>query len=276
MTVKNILVAYNGTESCDAALDAALYLRDKYDAHLTGLLAYAVPGANPAVNAWMPQNVETLLEEAVQDATKQVQQKFEELTAGAEAQERIHWIAALEQSDATVARYARMYDLTVVGRYEAVQGEARTVLHPDTIAMISGRPVLLIPRRFDMSTFGEHAVVAWDGRRASARALADAMQILDSESLVTVATVAEGGVKARLPGMDIETNLKRHGVNANSVSLEKKGRSISKTILTFLKESQPNLLVMGAYEHSKFRQTVVGGVTKKVLKKARMPILISH
>lgn len=276
MTVKNILVAYNGTESSDAALEAALYLRNKYDAHLTGLLAYGVPGANPAINAWMPQNVETLLVEAMQDAAKQIQEKFEKLTGVVEAQGKIHWIAALEQSDATVARYARMYDLTVLGRYEAVQGEARTVLNPDTIAMISGRPVLLIPRGFDMSAFGEHAVVAWDGKRASARALGDAIQILESEGLVTVVTVADGGVNSRLPGMDIETNLKRHGVNINSVRLEKKGRTISKTILSFLKESQPNLLVMGAYEHSKFRQTVVGGVTEKVLKKASMPILISH
>lgn len=276
MAIKNLLVAYNGTESSDAALKSALYLSKKYDAHLTGLLAYGIPNAHQAANAWIPQHVKDLLEEAKTDAAKQVKEKFIQLTQEAGATDKVHWISEAGQADATVAKYARLFDLTVLGRYDAVLDEDQSVLHPDAITMISGRPVLLVPREFDMSTVSEHAVVAWDGKRASARALGDAMQILETESLVTVITVADGSSEAHLPGMNIETMLTRHNINTKMVNLEKKGHSIGKTILSFLEETQPKLLVMGAYEHSKFRQSIVGGVTNNVLKKAKMPILISH
>ncbi len=276
MAIKNLLVAYNGTESSDAALQSALYLREKYDAHLTGLLAYGVTNSHQAANAWIPLHVKELLEEAKKEAARQVREKFTGLTEAAGAADKIHWIAEVGQADATVAKYARLFDLTILGRYDAVLDEDQSVLHPDAITMISGRPVLLVPREFDMSTVSEHAVVAWDGKRASARALGDAMQMLETESLVTVVTVADGVSEANLPGMDIETMLKRHDINTKIVKLEKNGHSIGKTILGYLDETQPKLLVMGAYEHSKFRQSIVGGVTNNVLKKAKMPILISH
>lgn len=276
MAIKNLLVAYNGTESSDAALQSALYLSKKYDAHLTGLLAYGVPNSHQAANAWIPQHVKEMLEEAKTEAAKKIREKFIRLTQEAGSTDKVHWIAEAGQADATVAKYARLFDLTILGRYDAVLDEDQSILHPDTITMISGRPVLLVPREFDMSTVSEHAVVAWDGKRASARALGDAMQILETESKVTVITVTDGNSDAHLPGMNIETTLKRHDINTEMVKLEKKGHSIGKTILAYLDETQPKLLVMGAYEHSKFRQSIVGGVTNSVLKKAKMPILISH
>lgn len=142
--------------------------------------------------------------------------------------------------------------------------------------MVSGRPVVLVPREFDMSTFNEHAVVAWDGKRASSRALADVMEILETKSLVTIITVADGHAEESLPEINVETALQRHGVNTEQVYLERNGRSVGDRILAFLEKAQPRLLVMGAYEHSKFRQSIVGGVTSVVLNKAKVPVIISH
>ena len=190
--------------------------------------------------------------------------------------DKIHWISKRGDGDATVAKYARLYDLTIIGRYDAVHGEDQLELHPDMIAMVSGRPVLLVPREFDMSTFNEHAVLAWDGKRASARALADAMQILKTKSLVTIVTVDDGDSEFTLPEIDVETALQRHGIKTERVHLKRNGKSVGNRILKFLDQAQPSLLVMGAYEHSKFRQSIVGGVTSSVLKKAKVPIIISH
>lgn len=278
MALKNILVAYNGTESSDAALAAALHLCEKHNAHLTGLLALATTPVNVGASAWMPKEVGEMLREAKQNAAKQVEDKFLEGTSSATNQDKIHWISSNEQSDATVARYARLFDLTVVGRYEAVLDETQAALHlhPDMITMVSGRPVLLIPRNIDISSLSDHALVAWDGKRASARALGDAMQILTPESKITLATVGDGNSEINLPGTNAETALQRHDLNATTVVLEKKHFSVSKTLLEYLDESKPNLLIMGAYEHSKFRQSLIGGVTSSVLKEAKMPILISH
>jgi len=276
MAIKNLLVAYNGTESSNAALDAAIFMRQKYDAHLTGLLARDVESGRQSATAWIPKNIQDMVREAREKEAEAVHQEYVARTESVEDADKIHWISKYGEADATVSRYARLFDLTIAGRFDAVLDETDTALHPDKIAMISGRPVLLVPRENDMSTYNEHAVVAWDGKRASARALADAMQILETKSLVTVITVEDSGSDINLPEMDIETALVRHGVKTEFVKLKKDGRSVGDNVLEFLDRAQPKLLVMGAYEHSKFRQYIVGGVTNKVLKKAKIPVLISH
>ena len=276
MAIKNLLIAYNGTESSNAALDFALHMRDKYDAHLTGILAQFPAAINKAATAWIPKNVQEMVGEAQSQAARDIEAQFHQRIAANSGKDKIHWISKRGDGDDTLARYARLYDFTIIGRFDAVLGEDLTELHPDMIAMVSGRPVMLIPRGFDMSTFNEHAVLAWDGKRASTRALADAIQVLETKSLVTVLTVNDGQAEVALPEIDVETTLQRHGINTERVIIERKGKSIGKRILKYLDKAEPKLLVMGAYEHSKFRQSIIGGVTSSVLKKARIPIIISH
>lgn len=275
MAIKNLLVAYSGSDSSDAALDAGLFIRDKYDAHLTGLLAHSFAPVNPNVNSWIPEDVRQSIKDAQARATKDIETRFKERTAHCSTPDKVHWIAAAGDGKGTVARYARLFDLTVIGRYDATQGEGDE-LHPDIVAMVSGRPVLLVPREFDMSNFNEHAVLAWDGKRSAARALSDAMQIFKTKSLVTVITVDDDPSEVSLPDMDVETSLQRHGVNTNRVRLARDGKSVGYRILEFVEKVKPGCVVMGAYEHSKFRQSIVGGVTSSVLKKAKVPVLISH
>jgi nucleotide-binding universal stress UspA family protein len=102
------------------------------------------------------------------------------------------------------------------------------------------------------------------------------MQILKTKSLVTIITVDDDQAEVPLPDINVETALQRHGVKTERKKLERNGKSVSYRILEFLEKAQPRLLVMGAYEHSKFRQSIVGGVTSSVLRKAQVPILISH
>ncbi len=276
MPIKNLLIAYGGSESSDAALDFALFMHDKYDAHVTGLLAHNFAPVNQIVGSWIPEDVRDSIKQAQAQTIKNIEARFKQRTASSSAPDKIHWISKRGEGDETVARYARLYDLTILGRYDAVHGEDQQELHPDMIAMVSGRPVMLVPREFDMSTFNEHAVVAWDGKRASSRALADVMQILKTKSLVTIITVADGHAELSLPDMNVETALQRHGVNTKRVNLERNGKSVGDCILKFVEQAQPRLLVMGAYEHSKFRQSIVGGVTSTVLRKAKVPVIISH
>jgi nucleotide-binding universal stress UspA family protein len=276
MALKNLLIAYGGSDSSDAALDFALFIRDKYDAHLTGLLAHNFAPVNQNVSSWIPEEVRDSIQKAQAQTVQDIASRFKQRIAAGSALDKVHWISKSGEGDATVAQYARLYDLTILGRYDAVHGEDQQELHPDMIAMVSGRPVLLVPREFDKSTFNEHAVLAWDGRRASARALADAMQILKTKSLVTIITVDDDQSNASLPGIDVEIALQRHGVNTEKVNLKRNGKSVGSRILEFLEQAQPKLLVMGAYEHSKFRQSIVGGVTSSVLKKAKIPVFISH
>ena len=277
MEIKNIIIAYSGSDSSEAALDFALFIREKYDAHLTGLLVHNFAALDQHLRSWIPDDIRMGIKKAQAQTIKDIASQFKQSIASSSAPaEKVHWISKSGAGDATVAQYARLFDLTVIGRYDAVHGEDQEELHPDMIAMVSGRPVILVPREFDMSTFNEHAVLAWDGKRASARALADAMQILKTKSLVTIVSIDEGKSEVSLSGIDVETALQRHGVKTEKVDLKTNGRSIGFRILEYIDQAQPKLLVMGAYEHSKFRQSIVGGVTSKVLKKAKIPVLISH
>ncbi len=275
MAINNILIAYTGSASSDAALQAALFMRDKYDAHLTGLLARNFAPVNPSVGSWIPADVRDGIVKAQKKAIKAVKAQFKAQVSSSSAPDKIHWIANPRDQYVSIARYARFYDLTILGRSDATRGEDDD-LHPDVIATVSGRPVLLVPREFDIATFNEHAVFAWDGKRAAARALGDAMQILKTKSLVTVITVDDGHSEVALPGIDVETALQRHGVKTESLTLKRGGKSVAKRILDFVEKTQPKLLVMGACEHSKFRRSIVGGVTSSVLKKAKIPVLVSH
>ena len=277
MEIKNILIAYSGSDSSEAALDFALFIREKYDAHLTGLLVHNFAALDQYLRSLMPDDIRMTVKKAQIQTIKDIESQFKKSIASSSAPpDRVHWISKSGEGDATVAQYARLFDLTIVGRYDAVHGEDHEELHPDMIAMDSGRPVLLVPREFDKSTFNEHAVLAWDGKRASARALADAMQILKTKSLVTIVSIDEGKSEVSLSGIDVETYLQRHGVKTERVDLKTNGRSIGYRILEYIEQAQPKLLVMGAYEHSKFRQSIIGGVTSRVLKKAKIPVLISH
>ena len=246
MAVKNLLIAYCGSDSSDVALDAALFMRDKYDAHLTGLLAQDFAPVNPNVNSWIPEDVRAGIHEAQTKASKNIEAQFRQRTASSSAPDKIHWISKVGDGNATVARYARLFDLTILGHHDAIHGEDDQ-LHPDIVATVSGRPVLLVSREFDMSTMNEHAVLAWDGKRAASRALADAMQILRTKSLVTVITVDDDHSEPSLPDISVETALQRHGVKTERVKLARDGESVSFRILEFIERAKPGVLVMGAY-----------------------------
>ena len=81
MAIKNLLIAYSGSDSSDAALDAALFMRDKYDAHLTGLLAHNFAPVNPNVGSWIPEDVRDGIKKAQAQATKDIEARFRQRVA---------------------------------------------------------------------------------------------------------------------------------------------------------------------------------------------------
>ncbi|WP_419906994.1 universal stress protein [Hoeflea sp.] len=276
MAIKNILVAYNGSESSDAAVHSAVLAHEKYGAHVTGLFAHASATSRLNRYTWVPDTVRETLDTLEADAHAGIRERFTQAIAGRVPQDRLHWIESSGESDATVADYARMYDLTIVGRRDILQGSKRLELHPDRIAMRSGRPVLVVPRDYRPEQIHEHAVLAWDGHRTATRAMNDAMQILETKQKVTVLTVDDGERGKTLEGIDVATALARHDIDVEVTELPLNAKSVGQTILDFCDREGAGLLVMGAYEHSMFREELFGGVTRFVLENAKLPILISH
>jgi nucleotide-binding universal stress UspA family protein len=223
---------------------------------------------------WLPSGVRSSIAEAEAEAAVRIEGQFRQ-RAAAVAADRLHWIDCTRGVDSAVAEYARLYDITVLAA-DQPETEAHLLLHPDRVALMSGRPTLVFPATFAAKEINEHAILAWDGGRSAARALTDAMQVLETKRLVTILTIGDSARRSALPGIDIETVLARHGVPTETVALARDGHSIGRQILDFCAASQAGLLVMGAYEHSKFREDLLGGVTHTVTREADLPILISH
>ncbi len=276
MAIKNILVAYNGSESSDAALEAALLMQAKYDAHLTGLLAHRSAESRLREETWVPDALRDTLDTLEAEHDGQIRARFDAACQGRVPDDQRHWIDIRGDADRTVADYAMLFDITLVGRRDAIEGPKRFNLHPDRIAVASGRPVLVVPRSFRAEAIHQDAVLAWDGQRAATRALMDAMQILETKRLVRVVTVDTAGTGTPLAGIDVGTALGRHGVEVEMVRVPSAKGGVAETLLDYCKGVDAGLLVMGAYQSSMFREELFGGVTKDVLAKSPIPVLLSH
>ena len=279
MAIKNILVAYNGSKASDAAVRMGLLMARKYDAHLTGVLAHGMPQVLSSAGPWLTERLSEQLNDIIQRTKSEIYEgisaKFNGLIAASDRTEMCHWYDIYGSADATIAEIARRFDITLMGEFTPVPGEEQVMLRPDMVALQSGRPVMIVPADYEVAKLQEHAVLAWDGKRAAARALSDAMLILETKSLVTVLTIGHDGPERDITGVNISAHLDRHGIKTEFVKLPRKG-SIGTMITDFCRESNAGLLVMGAYEHSKFSEDLLGGVTNDVLKKTTIPVLMSH
>jgi nucleotide-binding universal stress UspA family protein len=278
MSIKNILVAYNGLPGSESALSGAVLMQQFFDAHVTGLFAHGNPFLSRQISrAWMPRKVQDAIIEAADSPTAEIQQKFHEACKDV-PQDKLHWIDSGGSVQRTVARYARLFDLTVLGMHEAnVDANMSHIeIHPDRVAFDSGRPVMTFPANYEGKVFNGRAVVAWDGGRAAARALADAMQILENEAEVEIVSVGRSPLADSMPGIDVGMVLDRHDVNVTLTELPRTKQPIADTLVDHCEKTGASLLVMGAYEHSPLREGLIGGVTHDIALRAKLPVLMSH
>lgn len=168
---------------------------------------------------------------------------------------------------------ARYYDLVVAG---IVPGDASLQAAAEMAIFGSGRPTLLVPEEEPAPGFG-HVMIAWDGSKVAARAVADAREFLDRATTVTIAAVVdEKALPENDPGARLAGYLERRGTAASVTRLQAQGQPIADVLQACARERAAGLLVMGAFGHSRLRDFVLGGATNGVLKKPLLPVLLSH
>ncbi|MFT4793072.1 MAG: nucleotide-binding universal stress UspA family protein [Paracoccaceae bacterium] len=278
MTIKNILVSFNGQPSSAAALAVALKMAEKYGAHLTGFLSHGPSRMSIALGPWVTPDLLTSIRETEAAARETIAKAFHNAVLAAEKSRpgKHHWFDLGGDADNSLMQAARFYDIVVMGQYDSDAETSHLAPHPDTIALRSGRPVLIVPNGFEPSGMNAHAVLAWDGGRAAASAMSDAMPMMETKSIVTVLTVGENQASRRREGMDVVAHLARHGVMTDWKNVPRNGGSIASVIIDMVAQKDAGLLIMGAYEHSSFAEGLIGGVTKDVLKRCPVPVLMSH
>lgn len=169
--------------------------------------------------------------------------------------------------------YARLRDLTIMP-----VSEDHDQWYSEAVIFESGKPTLVLPEGPSSWAFQfKTIVVAWDFSRAAARAVADAIPLLERAKHVRIVTVlGEKSIDSRRSTEELAKNLSRHGLEVELDKVDSKGRTIGETIESYVKSSDADMLVMGAYGHSRFREFVLGGATRSLLAKPPLPILFSH
>lgn len=276
MSIANILVAYNGTEAAKSAVRLAVLLAKRNDAHLTGLYAHSMPGYAAQAEPYMPPEVIARMAEAEAEAEARIEREFGEISDAEGMTARLNFLTVRGQPDDICAEFARTYDVMVIGQPEGDFWDQYREPHPDSVALKSGRAVLVAPRDFTADGFPGDVVLAWDGKRAAARALAEAMALSEGAERLLVLHIGEDDSAVRQPGRDVMEHLSRHGISAELRIEPRAGRSIGQTLTDTCEALGAGMLVMGAYEHSRFSEMILGGATRDVMANCKIPVLLAH
>jgi nucleotide-binding universal stress UspA family protein len=141
----------------------------------------------------------------------------------------------------------------------------------------SGRPVIFVPFIQRTALALGRVMLCWDGSRAAARAVADAMPLLHKAKTVEIVIVGDWpSASDEMPGADLGQHLARHGLTVEVKRLTSPDIDVVSALLSYAADSDADLMVMGGYGHSRLREFVLGGVTRGLLEAMTVPVLMSH
>ncbi|MEI7609885.1 MAG: universal stress protein [Rhodospirillaceae bacterium] len=279
MALKDILVIVDDTAAAGARIEVAAALAEDHDAHLTGLYvrpAVALPGA-----------IETYFTDEMRDAYRDEQEARVALAAFG-FEDRLRRAGRLGHADWRVvdgdpgeeaALHGRSADLVVVGQREpGVDGDA-TLVAPDRLVFECGRPVLVVPYAGRFPRVGQRVLVGWNGSREAARAIGDALPLLERAHAVTLLAVNAGAgpeTAGPEPEAAILRHLARHGIAAGTARFVCGHHEVGDTLLNATSDLGSDLIVMGAYGRSRLRTLVLGSLTGFILKHMTVPVLLCH
>ena len=271
MSIKTILALANGDDSSDPFLSAAVGVARYLDAHLEVLHVSPEPATFvPLIEDGMP--VEMIEQIKVNAALLAAQERdaaraaYDRICAASGV--AVAWQEIAGSKTAILPAAARFADLLTISKPRDYFAEIL-----EAALFESGRPVLILPRR-SVSAIGNRVVVAWNGSVEAARAVTAAVPFLRLTAQVDVVMV--GDVAPQAPPDALVPYLSRHGVKAAIHARQLGSRSIGDALLEAALGFEADLLVMGAYGHSRLREWVLGGATRDILISAELPLLMMH
>lgn len=279
MPLRNLLVHLDLRQAVGKRIDAAVALAVTHDAHLTALLTAVTPTFPGYVAVDIPDEVRARAKDELRQSLAMIEKHFRQKAEAAGINHDVRSELGSAPPVGTLVRNTRHVDLAILGQADpndTVSGENAMT---EDVVLGCGRGVLLVPYIGAPEGFGRHVMIAWDASREAARAVADAMPLLEQAERVTIAIVSaheDNDALNRLPATDIATHLARHGISVEVKVLVDSGIGVASTLLSRVSDEGIDLLVMGAYGHSRLRELILGGVTRSILKTMTVPVLMSH
>jgi nucleotide-binding universal stress UspA family protein len=278
MSYKTVLVYLNDKRRAEAILEPVVQLARRYDAHLIGMHVYAAVPAPPIPLPYGSEVVKAVAA-AQQQETEEIAAVFARMTAGQPFV--AEWRAEKgPRVDPTgiVIEHGRSADLIVTGQTDPEWDSSPLQDIAEHLALGSGRPVLVVPYAGRHPEIGRNVVIAWKAGRESARAVFDALPILKQAEQVQILEIDESGGRRSDAPVDsaIAVALARHGIKPTVRTTIVGDIGVGDELLSRLADMGADLLVMGAYGHSRMRELVFGGVTRHIARHMTVPTLFSH
>jgi nucleotide-binding universal stress UspA family protein len=261
----------------DPAGNFAVSVTGAFNAHLLGVaFVYdpIIPGA--VMGSIPPQFIESQRADNEKTALNAIARFEQAAKRAGVSYESLRINASIGGAADRLGRMARRFDLAIVGQPERNKTAAAEVVD-EGVLFESGRPVIFVPyiQKADLKL--DRVMVCWDGSRAAARAVADAMPFLHQAKQVEIVMVAGKPDKDRdIPGADLGQHFARHGLKVTVKRVTAPDIDVGSTILSYAADSNADMIVMGGYGHSRLREFILGGVTRSILEQMTAPVLMSH
>lgn len=265
---------------CARRTQVALTLARRHQAELVGIYATSAPPQYYYGESVLLSRTLSVIRDLQTQNRDAVQKAFLETAAALDVPAAVRSVDNGSPS-ACVALLGRTSDLIVLSQENPDDIEAaHEIEFVEQTLLTAGRPVLVVPSSGDFPVIGERVLYCWDGSREAARALADAAPLLRAASHLVVLTMDEGAASrkgAAVPFDDLASYCVAQGMPApEHVCRDIKGVGVGSTILNAAADYSADLVVMGAYGHSKLREWAMGGATASILKSMTVPIMFSH
>jgi nucleotide-binding universal stress UspA family protein len=278
MSYRTIVVHADRAANAEARIALAAAIAAREEAHLVGAAMTGMPRSMLAGRSYEGSGV--FLADYLRRAEERVQLALEQFKSQADRLGVQSFEARSSNDDeyAGLCMQARYADLVVLGQAAAADDNQDSLLPdlPDYVLLNCGRPVLLVPRAGRFPTIGKRVMVAWNGSVEAAKAVTAALPLLRGAEQVTLAVLGNSAdTLGESPGADIALYLARHGVNVE-VLRRPEPADPGAAILSLAADFNVDLLVMGAYGHSRFREMMLGGATRTILATATLPVLMAH
>lgn len=274
-----IAIHLNDDTVCERRMDIGLRLAQERGAQAVGVYPSAsVAGLQQDENI-LPQDVRTKLRSRRDEHREATRVQFLDKAQALGVQ--AHWRAPHGDAEDGLTRHARYCDLIVMSKADTTDSLSSLRLNlPEAVVMASGRPVLLLPNFGTIDTIGQRVLFCWDQRREAARAFSDAAPLLRHSQALTIVEIDRDDTQAR--DLDIhENDLADYCVSLGypkpkHLLKDSKGYGVGNVILNTATDTDADLIVMGAYGHSRMRQWIMGGATSTLLSTLTVPVLLAN
>jgi nucleotide-binding universal stress UspA family protein len=274
--IKDVMVRLDGAASDEVRLAAVNDIARLFDSQIIALYFNILPVVIAAGDSSAVIHAAELLQRA-REAGNQVEARLNERLARLQKPVELRRFDILsDEAGDVAAREARAADAFVAMRPNGAPEEPEHVI--ETVLFGSGRHMFLVPNRKPAKAVFNRVLVAWNGTRECARALAEALPYLHKAKEVTVAVVDEQppAELGAMLGKDAVNHLKHHGIDAALHHVPIRDHDVGATLIAEARRLKATFIVMGGYGHSRLREWLLGGATYELLHKAPVPLLIAH